>query len=480
MRVEFGMPYALEYAAYDPNVPSLNLAQVPLDVYNEDQQSVILRSGWSYGKTSPSSDPILVGFKAGVFGGRGNYERMRDCNYPGGSLNYSHDHEDDLGLWIYGKGVWLLPEAVAYNCCDRTTSEYHSTSWHNTFLFDNQGQLGDNKTVAREEAKSCGSSSPGWFYEREASMPLHASTDHYAFVRGEGMRLYPSALNVTTLTRTIGLSRENGGFVSLRDRVVLGTARKIEQIFHSMTPAPATNNDNSPWLKLTNLNGSVLGVRVLYPRPYAANIATQVSNNWRENMDDDGHYGYVKVSPTAPRTSTTFLEVLWPTKTEEWGNRPNVQPLTTTEPWRGFSVPLGNSTESWIYNSSGTSASGGDLTIQASSAYDIGIRRRTSGGTLERMVVRGAEGGKLLDQNGARMLLALGANRGVFEVAFTETLTGTRADLSGSRSLGTPTFEGVQFYGPNVTEVRWRGHVIQGWSRSGSIVTLGPLTFSGG
>jgi Domain of unknown function (DUF4962) len=160
-RQEFGLAYALEYAAYDPNVPPLDLARVPLDVYNEDQQSVILRSGWSYGKTSPSSDPIVVGFKAGVFGGRGNYERMRNCNPPGGILNYSHDHEDDLGLWIYGKGGWLLPEAVAYNCCDPTSSHYHSTPWQNTFLFDNQGQLGDNKTVAREEAKSCGSSSPG-------------------------------------------------------------------------------------------------------------------------------------------------------------------------------------------------------------------------------------------------------------------------------------------------------------------------------
>jgi len=506
-RVEFGMDYALEYAAYDPNVPSigpdmyvLHRGYLPLDVYNEDQQSVILRSGWSYGKTSPSSDPIVVGFKAGVFGGRGNYERMRNCNPPGGILNYSHDHEDDLGLWIYGKGGWLLPEAVAYSCClDRnhccdqpsgrlsgTRTDWHSTPWHNTFLFDNQGQLGDNKLggpnnqPSPADAIRCGTTTPTWFYEREASMPLHESTDHYAFAGGDGSRLYPSTLNVTTLTRTVGLSRENGGFIALRDRAVLGTARKIEQLFHSMTPAPATNNDDSPWLKLTNLNGSVLGIRVLSPEPYAASVATQLSNEW-ESMDDDGFYGYVKVSPTTAQTSTTFLEVLWPTKAGEWGGRPNVQPLTSTESWRGFSVPVsGNSTEFWIYNSSVTPTSGGDLILQASSAYDIGIKRATSAGTLERVVVRADQGGKLLDQNGARMLLDLGANRGVFEVAFTETLTGTRADLSGSRSLGTPTFEGVQFYGPNVTEVRWRGHVIQGWSRSGSIVTLGPLTFSGG
>jgi hypothetical protein len=475
-RVEFGLAYALEYAAYDPNVPSFSLEQVPLDAYNEDQQSVILRSGWSYGKTSPSSDPIVVGFKAGVFGGRGNYERMRNCNPPGGILNYSHDHEDDLGLWIYGKGGWSLPEAVAYNCCDPTTSDFHSTPWHNTFLFDNQGQLGDNKTVVNEEAKSCGSTQPAWFYEREASMPLHASTDHYAFARGDGSRLYPSTLNVTTLTRTVGLSRENGGFIALRDEVVLGTVRKIEQLFHSMTPS-ATNNNDSPWLQLTNLNGSVLGVRVLYPTPYDASIVTQLSNLWKENMDDDGHYGYVKVSPTTAQTSTTFLEVLWPTKAGEWGSRPNVQPLTSTEPWRGFSIPVGNSTESWIYNSSVTPTSGGDLTIQASSAYDIGIKRETSGGTLERLVVLGDQGGKLLDQNGTRVLLDLGTsygvpNRGVVEVAFTETPSGTRADLSGTSGIA-----GVKFYCPKVSEVRNKGTSVP-YSTSGSTVLVWQ-TFSG-
>jgi len=206
--------------------------------------------------------------------------------------------------------------------------------------------------------------------------------------------------------------------------------------------------------------------------PYAASVATQLSNEW-ESMDDDGLYGYGKVSPTTAQTSTTFLEVLWPTKTGEWGSRPNVQPLTSTEPWRGFSVPVGNSTEFWIYNSSVTPTSGG-LILQASSDYDIGIKRATSAGTLERVVVRGDQGGKLLDQNGVRMLLDLGANRGVLEVAFTETLTGTRADLSGTTSG----VVGVQFYGPNVTEVRHGGKAVQ-WSRSGSTVTT-MKTYSGG
>jgi hypothetical protein len=154
-RQEFVLDYVLEYIAYQvPRVPGFDPRTAPLDIYHEDQESVVLRSSWDCGLQSPHSDGIVVGFKAGVFGGRNNYERMRTCDPPGGILNYGHDHEDDLGLWISGKGGWKLPEAVAYSCClDRRPGmccdkpgEYHSTSWHNTFLFDGVGQLGDGKS----------------------------------------------------------------------------------------------------------------------------------------------------------------------------------------------------------------------------------------------------------------------------------------------------------------------------------------------
>jgi hypothetical protein len=380
-RVEFGLPYALEYVAYDPNVAFPDLAQVPLDIYNEDEQSVILRSSWTYGTTSPSSDPILVGFKAGVFGGRGNYERVRNRNYPDGMLNFGHDHEDDLGLWIYGKGGWLLPEAVAYNCCYTNTKEYQSTAWHHAFLFDGTGQLGDDKTTLSQTGKNCGTATPTWFYDREASMPLHASTDHYAFARGDGRWLYPSTLGITTLLRTVGLCRENGGFVSLHDRIALGVARNVEQLLHSMVPS-GTNDASHPWIRLTNLNGSVLGVRVVSPSAYTANISVQVSNNHQENMDDDGQFGYVRVAPVAPVSDVAFLEVLWPTKTADWNGRPGVQPLDPNSPERGFALPLPGIQERWIYRTAPTTAAG-DLTLQDA---EIGIVRTDSAGTPQRLV----------------------------------------------------------------------------------------------
>jgi hypothetical protein len=463
VRQEFGFAYALEYVAYDPTVPLPDMSKVPLDVYNEDQQSVIMRNSWSYGTTSPAADSLVLGFKAGVFGGRGNFERIKTRDFPQGSLNYSHNHEDDLGLWIYGKGGWLLPEAVAYNCCN-PGREYHSTAWQNTFLFDGVGQLGDDKNgdgklIPKQHSVNNGGEGPAWFFEREASMPLRVSTDHYAFARGDGRRLYPSTVGIKTLLRTVGMSRENNGFITLQDRVLLDKPRTVEQLFHSLEPA-ATNNNDSPWLKLTNQNDTVLGIRVVAPAAYNATITTQISNNHGENLDDDGHFGYARLAPTTPSDNTVFLEVLWPTKTAEWGNRPNVQPLDAANPQRGFAVPLGNALESWIYNTSGKTTEAGTLRLEGNSADDIAVKRADSAGTLQRIVLQGS--GKLFDQNGQRLLLDLGNSKGALEVAF----SGNRVDLSGTAAIA-----GVRFYGPQVTAVHYNGKAVR-WSRAGSMVTI--------
>jgi hypothetical protein len=288
------------------------------------------------------------------------------------------------------------------------------------------------------------------------------STDHYAFARGDGKSLYDASLNINTLLRTVGLSRENGGYVALQDRVLLGTSRRIEQVFHSMNPSATSNN--SPWLRLTNLNDTVLGIRVLSPAAYIANITTQLSNNYQENMDDDGRFGCVKVSPTSPQSNAVFLEVLWPTKAANWSSRPDVQPLDPSKPHRGFSLVLGTgagaSAEYWIYNTAGSITDAGGLRIEGTNAGDIGIKRSGANGTIERLVVQGS--GRLQDQNGGRTLLDLGSNTGVLEVAF----IGSRAELSGPAGV-----VGVSFYGPGVSQVLYQGKAVQ-WSQSGDMITV--------
>jgi len=505
-RPDFLSTYALEYVAYDPTVDPLSSVQaLPLDNYFSDQQSVVMRSSWDYGASPGGGDSIVVGFKAGVLGGRGLHEAIRyqwSCNGLTTALNFGHDHIDDLGLWIYGKGGWQLPEHVAYKLHGVRTSSpltywdssqnFDSTIWHNSLLFDNDiGQLGDDKSPTSESIVCGGSSS--WFWKREASMPLRATTDDYGFARANGTALYPESLNLQSLTRTVALSRE-GKFVVLQDQaqVLSGSAgHTVRQIFHSLNAAGTTTSlDPQGWFRLDNattampsFNGqpgstTVLGVRVIGPSSAAVSARTPLTytpcinfydpaiypdtgprwcakdKNGVESLDqywspvnDKPSFGIVEVSSGAPSTQIAFLELLWPTDSAGFADHPNVQPLGTP-PEAGFSVSLPAASESWIFNTTGaTPFSVGPLSLLDGAQGSIAIVRY-DGSTPPipiRMAISGQ--GKLLDQNGVRTLVDLGTGRsGVLEVSI---------DGTGIATLsGTATMRGVVFYGPTVTQVR--------------------------
>jgi hypothetical protein len=483
-RLEFAQDFALEYIAYDPAVSAS--APGALDRYNFDQQSVFLRSSWGAGNTTPASDTIVVGFKAGVSGGRGNHDRMRSCT--SGILNYGHDHTDDLSLWIYGKGGWLLPENVAYKLHPAqfdSTQNFDSTRWHNSILFNDAGQLGDDKSVSGE-AIACGSSTPSWFWQREANISLVASTRHYALARADaqpcapgstacpkGKGLYPSTAGVQMLLRTVGLSRENGGFITLQDRILLGAAKTVEQTFHSLNPS-GTYVDSStgvPWLRLDNstvaydttpTSSTVLGIRVISPA--GASIATQSplpKDTYWTPVDDDGLFGYVKIGAPSAASNIVFVEVLWPGAVSTWSSRPQVQPLDSSRPQRGFTVSTPAGPESWIYNLAGSTTAAGALTITGTTSNDVGVVRYTTSGVPVRMFVAGKA--RLLDQRGSRILLDTSpSTAAALEVA----VNGARANLSSSASA-----KGASFYGPAITQVFVRGVAVT-WTRSGSVVTV--------
>src|SRR5205085_3751209 len=97
-----------------------------------------------------------------------------------------------------------------------------------------------------------------------------------------------------------------------------------------------------------------------------------------------------------------------------------------------------------------------DLTLQDG---EIGIVRTDLAGTLQRVVLVGQ--GSLRDQGNTRLLLS-NPGAGVVEVAF----SGSRADLSGTQ------FQGVQFFGPTVTDVLANGQPVA-WTRQGVTITVG-------
>lgn len=441
-RAEFGLDYALEYVVYDPGVPAVDLGQVPLDLYAADQQAAVVRSDWAYG---PDAAGVVAVLKAGVFGGRGNYERMRAPGEPGGSLNFSHDHEDDLGLWIYGNGGWLLPEAAAYNCCT-SSSEYHSTVWHNSFLVDGRGQLGDDK-LPSWETMAAGRDHP-WFFAREAELPLHDSTAHYAFARGEGARLYPPDLGIVRLARLVALSREPA-YLALHDRAELAGEHTVEQLFHAQERSGA----DGPWLRLANQDDVVLGIRVFAPAAPVVAFSQQQSNNHQENLDDDGTFDLVRVSSRGARVG--FVELLWPTRGAAWGSRPAAAPLDDAAPEAGFAVPLpGGGAEAWVF------ASAGGLVLETG---ELAVVRTAPGGALARLAIVG--GGRLADEAGT----LLDVPAGTLEVA----LSGGAAELSGPAAI-----EGVRFRGPDVQTVTHDGVPVE-FTREGDLVVVAGVAPGG-
>jgi len=490
LREEYGLSYITEYVAYDPNVVSAGTSTVALDLYNSDQQSVIMRSSWDYG---PTADGIVVGFKAGVLGGRGNFERIKSDQAnphpePGGILNIAHDHMDDLGLWIYGRGGWQLPEQVDYNCCIVNDLTGYWTKAHNTLLINGEGQLGDDRNKGSRHDNAL--SNP-WFFQREASLTLAASTEHYAFARGDGTRLYPSTTNARRLVRTVSLSRD-GRFIALHDLVELSVPHRIAQLFPSLNPN-GTGAQDAPWLRVDNnipksnetpSGDTVLGVRVLAPTQFATMVETGVSGvhyagrqqdpnaqdagrppnrGAFESIDDDGFFGRLTVATQAQQSAAVFLEVLWPAKVAEWSTRPDVQPLDPRMPELGFVIPIASGSERWIYNTT-TASHAGNLRLDGA---QIGVVRVDTAGFVQRAAVLGQ--GTLTEEGPpARTLVSNPEPDKAVEVAFSSA--GAVAHVSGEGRLA-----GLQFHGPHVKTVVTNG--IEGkFTRAGETVIIENLS----
>jgi len=453
-RFDWATAYAIEMVAFDPSVPALGRAvPLPLDSYNDDQGSFVMRSSWGASTSGSDAQGLVVTLKNGFHGGKGNAQRISSCqNSPGSLLNIGHDHEDDFGLYVYGKGGWLLPEAAGYNCCGTGTSSdpnaYQNTVWHNSVTFDGIGQLGDNKVSTNSDGIMCGSP-PAWFTQRKPSLPVHVSTTHYAIGQADGSQLYPSSVGLARALRLVLFDRETS-MIALTDELVFapGISRAVEQHFHAMRGS--TSAVSAPWIYLdnsvssadaagrtVNVSDTVLGIKVLAPPQPVMSIGIQQSNQYMEWLSTNGAYAHAVVSTGTKVTSARFLEMLWPTTASAWASRPNATALDPQRPHRGFSVPLATGAESIIFNPTGGATTAGGLRIDGTATNDLGLVR-TEGTRIARLLLMALGGGQLWDQNGARMLVDLGANRGALEVAFDGA---GNVDLSGTAGVS-----GARFY----------------------------------
>lgn len=479
-RYEFANDYAMEYAVFDPSVPTLSgqLASVPLDTYNDDQGSFVMRSSWKAGTSGDAANTVVLTLKNGYMGGKGNALALQDCaTSPIGMLNVGHDHLDDFSLYLYGNGGWLLPEATGYNCCGTGTGSdpdaYQDTVWHNSVTFDGQGQLGDNKVSTNTDGVVCGGGHP-WFYQRRASMPIHAGSAHFAVAQADGTFLYPASLGLSHALRTVVLDRETTA-IGLADDYAFqdGTARVVQQHFHSMKGS--TSTVSGAWVYLDNstsggatvpVSNTVLGIHVAAPANASKSVSIQSSNAYQEWMSPDGAYGHAVVATAAPVNSARFLELLWPSSTAAWGTRPTVTALDAQVPEKGISFPVAGGTEAFVFNTTGGATQAGSFQIEGARTSDLAAVRTDAAGKPLRVMIEAMAGGRIQDQGGARTLLDLSGQTGLLEVAF-DGLGG--AELSGSAGV-----HGVRFFSPSApTAVTHAGvDVAFTWDEDSGLVTV--------
>ena len=403
-----------EFISYDPTIVAADVHAQPLQAGFADLGAAVLHSSWDSGD-------LAVGFKAGPFGGRANFERVKAGGNPGGYISWGHDHNDDMSFWLFGKGTWLAPEAMGYlaSTSASTTSGANSTSFHNSLLIDGAGELGDQRTSDTNQGLS-------WFFQRDAQqLVTPAGTADYAIAGGTGPGLFAASVGLSRWDRLLVLARSR--YVLVRDDVVASSAHAFDWTCH-FTDGVSVDTA-SGWVQGVNKNGQSLGVRMVSPASWTATTGSQTAN-LMDQFDPDGSTSYVRVRPSTNAASVQFLAALVPVATSSWGSRTTINALSSSDPGAGMVVAPGSALEErWLFQRAGTDGkAAADLALTGSLA---GMAGRNAAGTHVRAALFGA--GRISDQSGARELL------------YTSSATAIEANVAGTT---------LQITGENIADFR--------------------------
>ncbi|HYV65768.1 MAG TPA: DUF4962 domain-containing protein, partial [Myxococcales bacterium] len=377
-----------EFLSYDPSIAPADVHTLPLDTWLPDLQAAVLHSSWDPGD-------LALAFKAAPYGGRSNFDRVKASGAPGGSLNWGHDHNDDMSFWLWGNGTWLAPEAAGYmagvNTGQTVDKRANMTAFHNGLLIDGTGELGDVRS-------SDGNSSNPWFFSRDAQpLLVPTGTTDYAVAGARGASLYPASLGLLRWDRVVVLSRKR--YALVRDDVASSASHDYDWICHFLDGA--TVDTASGWIQGIDRNGMSLGVRVVSPASWTATTGSQSANK-TSLFEPDGSIAWVRVRPQTAAPAAQFLTALVPVPTASWTSRVRIDPLSPTDPGSGAVIAPGSSFEErWIFGrAGGDGIAAGDLTLSSSL---VGMAARNAGAPVRALLIGP---GKLSDQNGTRELLS--------------------------------------------------------------------------
>ncbi|AKU90652.1 DUF4962 domain-containing protein [Vulgatibacter incomptus] len=419
-----------------PTAPPAGGAAWNLDYYSKDLSLWESRSGWEDGGA-------MLTLKTGVYGGRGNWDRLRNDGWPGGYINFGHDHADDMGVHFFADGEWLTTRVPGYWIGRANGApEANRTKYANSLLVDGQGQLG-------EGVRDCWMGSCTWFWDRVSSINLRGSTAHYSFAIGAGSKLYPSSMGLTAFGRSVlFLDRR---IPVVRDVVRARSNKRFEIVYHAMDGA---SRDGS-WIRLNGKNDRVLGVNVVSPAAFEVRTESQ-SLVHLDKFDSDGSMTAAMIRPATDTSDTVFLTALVPQRGSNWASgRPRIAAIDPSDPGRGLSLTgleAGAQLDAVFNEDPGQTSAAAGLSVKGMA----GVRKTVNGQVARVMLASGTS----LSLDGTPWIEVAGDDPATVEAE----RNGYILDVTGDERP-------MRLYAPGATVVRLNGEPVS-FSRNGDHVRI--------
>jgi hypothetical protein len=412
-----------EFLFYDPAIPAADLAALPLDWHGGDLQAAVFRSGWEKGST-------LFALKSGAFGGRAVWERLAAGDAAGiGALNFSHDHADDNGFYLYANGAWAAPEAQGYfiGHADSPGPQANHTSFHNSMLVDGMGQLGSGVRPKGDNGQTY-----DWFFRREGSIGFQSSTQNHAFAVGHGGKLYAPELGVERWDR-------HALFLDRAQVVLFDVIRSSQpRVYTWLSHFTGSAAQEGRWIHGQGEAGQALGVAVVAPGDFTVGFGTRAPQK-ASKFVADGTFAVAEVRNAQPANEVAFLTALVPTPEAAWASRGEVEALDAAQPEAGLVLTKGGRRSAVIFGAEGGGRKAGGVELTGLA----GVVTSEGGAPARAVLVRGSA----IAQDGRDVLRVEGGA----EMIEADGLGGGAVALSG------PSLQQVRILAPRATKVTWYG-----------------------
>ncbi|MBN2583437.1 MAG: DUF4962 domain-containing protein [Planctomycetes bacterium] len=428
---EPGLTAPLEFFYYDPSVAPMPPDGLPLDRTLPDLEGVLWRTGWG-------DDDLAFALKTGAYGGRWVYERLVRKDFPfdaatGGSLNAGHDHADANTFSLFWGKMELAGEMPDRVVIGQQGGIGSTTAAHNTLLVDGRGQMHPGAAGGRVAEKTDGRLELVCGAGRSSYLVADA-TNRYREVGREGP---PGELWLREFRRHVLFDKPR--YLLMIDDIRSAAPHDYEWVCHLVDDAPTDRvtvedgwvrspageiRPGRPWSDPPAGDARMLGIRVLAPEGFRHEAG---ESRYFTTFRPPKHKIYVKLRPPRKTADVRFVTVFFPTKSDDWDRRPQIELLADTEQVVGVRVALDGQQDHVVALGTAAEAAVGDYRLAGRAATVA----RDASGRLARVFM--AQGTRLSDDSGRTAILQAAQPTTVEAVYGDGTLALTGEGLAGLR-----------------------------------------------